>query len=219
LNSNSVLNKNIRQVLPYADIVEASLNLVPKIKLYLLNDTNMQHRFSPNEIQNIWSNTPYWSFCWASGHALAKYFSDNTQLIYAKNILDFGSGSGVVAIAAKFLGAAEVIALDEDPHAIIATQENAKLNNLEITTIQNLNQLDTPIDIVIAADVLYDRFNLPLLDDFPKLAPTTYIADSRIKNLANNMYFKIKELEADTLPAIEAKEFRHVTIFKNKDKL
>jgi len=48
-----------------------------------------------------------------------------------KTLLDFGCGSGVLAIAALLLGAKEVYACDIDPQAIIATRENAKLNGVE----------------------------------------------------------------------------------------
>ena len=54
-----------------------------------------------------------------------------------KTVLDFGCGSGVLAIAALMLGAADTFAVDIDPQALIATAENAKRNrvaqNLQIT--------------------------------------------------------------------------------------
>lgn len=45
-------------------------------------------------------------------------------------VLDLGSGSGVLAIAAVKLGAAQVYALDTDPIAITATEQNAAANNV-----------------------------------------------------------------------------------------
>lgn len=48
-----------------------------------------------------------------------------------KTVLDFGCGSGVLAIAALLLGAKEVYACDIDPQALLATRENAKLNGVE----------------------------------------------------------------------------------------
>lgn len=47
------------------------------------------------------------------------------------NILDFGCGSGILAIAALKLGAKSASGIDIDPQAIEATKENAKRNNLE----------------------------------------------------------------------------------------
>ncbi len=48
-----------------------------------------------------------------------------------KEVIDFGCGSGILAIAALKLGAAKVYAVDIDPQAILATQENAKRNLVE----------------------------------------------------------------------------------------
>ncbi len=45
-------------------------------------------------------------------------------------VIDYGSGSGILAIAAALLGAPRVIAVDNDPQAITATIENAKRNNI-----------------------------------------------------------------------------------------
>lgn len=43
-------------------------------------------------------------------------------------VVDYGCGSGVLGIAAAIKGAASVIAVDNDPQALIATRENAKRN-------------------------------------------------------------------------------------------
>lgn len=50
--------------------------------------------------------------------------------LQGKTVIDFGCGSGILAIAALKLGAKEAIAVDHDPQAIIATQNNAKANNI-----------------------------------------------------------------------------------------
>ncbi|WP_111657413.1 50S ribosomal protein L11 methyltransferase [Isoalcanivorax indicus] len=47
-----------------------------------------------------------------------------------KTVLDFGCGSGVLAIAALLLGAERVLACDIDPQALMATRENAALNGV-----------------------------------------------------------------------------------------
>src|SRR3546814_12985386 len=45
-----------------------------------------------------------------------------------KAVLDFGSGSGILALAALKLGAAEAAAVDNDPQALLATADNAERN-------------------------------------------------------------------------------------------
>ena len=47
------------------------------------------------------------------------------------SVIDYGCGSGILAIAALHLGAKNAIAVDIDQQAIIATNENAKINNVE----------------------------------------------------------------------------------------
>jgi ribosomal protein L11 methyltransferase len=47
-----------------------------------------------------------------------------------KTIVDYGCGSGVLAIAALKLGAARVIAIDNDPQALAATLDNAQRNGV-----------------------------------------------------------------------------------------
>lgn len=47
-----------------------------------------------------------------------------------KTLIDYGCGSGILAIAALKLGASKVYAVDIDPQAIIATKENAKRNDV-----------------------------------------------------------------------------------------
>jgi len=48
----------------------------------------------------------------------------------AWKILDLGTGSGILALAAKLLGATNVTAFDFDPHAVRVAQENAVLNQI-----------------------------------------------------------------------------------------
>jgi len=47
------------------------------------------------------------------------------------NIIDYGCGSGILAITAAKLGARQIWAIDNDPQALIATQDNAKNNSVE----------------------------------------------------------------------------------------
>ena len=68
-----------------------------------------------------------------------------------KTIIDFGCGSGILALAALKLGAKEVFALDNDPQALVATRENAKRNNLLKDNLIILDSFQIP---KITADIL-----------------------------------------------------------------
>jgi len=47
-----------------------------------------------------------------------------------KTVIDFGCGSGILAVAALLLGAKKVYATDIDPQAVLATKQNAELNGV-----------------------------------------------------------------------------------------
>ena len=53
------------------------------------------------------------------------------QRLAGEHVLDYGCGSGILALAALKLGAARAWAVDEDPQALAATARNARLNGLE----------------------------------------------------------------------------------------
>ncbi len=55
----------------------------------------------------------------------------DSQALEGKQLIDYGCGSGVLAIAAGLLGSAQVIAIDNDPQALIATRDNCAKNQLQ----------------------------------------------------------------------------------------
>ena len=52
------------------------------------------------------------------------------EAISDKQVIDYGCGSGILAIAAAKLGAKQVIAIDNDPQALLATRDNAERNSV-----------------------------------------------------------------------------------------
>jgi len=87
--------------------------------------------------------------------ALCLEWLDGTELA-DQTLLDFGCGSGILAIAALKLGAAHAIAVDHDPQAIDATRANADRNQVADRLLagapESLDQLGTrlPADLVVA---------------------------------------------------------------------
>ena len=69
------------------------------------------------------------------------------------NVIDFGCGTGILSIAAAKLGATSVIAIDNDPQAVLSSKENVTKNNCEniISTIHSIDRQDSnQCDLLIA---------------------------------------------------------------------
>ena len=82
------------------------------------------------------------------------------------DVIDFGCGTGILAIAAAKLGALRVLAIDNDPQAIISSKDNVINNQCEsiIKTIHSKNEIDFEGCDLLIANILTN----PLI----KLAPT-----------------------------------------------
>lgn len=66
-------------------------------------------------------------------------------------VLDYGCGSGILAIAARMLGAARVVGVDLDPAAVSTAQENARANAVDATFgLPDLAEAQGRFDVVIA---------------------------------------------------------------------
>lgn len=184
------------------------------IRLWLVDPSNMERSFSPEETRRILEEPPYWSFCWASGLALARWLAQHPEWVRGKRVLDFGAGSGVAAIAAARAGAAEVVACDLDPLAIAACRANAGLNGVQLNYSADFFAEEDRFDLIIVADVLYDRANLPLLDAFLSRGREALVADSRVRDFQHPLYTRLGLLDACTWPDLaEPAEFRNVSLY------
>lgn len=207
------LTEKLRRLLKDAKIVATTMPLTPEIRLYLLSRDYPQEALTDEERRVLMEEPPFWAFCWSSGQVLAKWIRDFRKNLSGKRILDFGSGSGIAAIAAALSGAREVVALDTDPLSREAIMANAELNSVTIATADNLDLVKDDFDVILAADILYERNNFQLLDIFTERAQRVVVADSRVKELSEP-YVKIGHGTAVTCPDLdEPKEYRHVGIF------
>nr|WP_256355452.1 50S ribosomal protein L11 methyltransferase [Pseudomonas sp. PDM33] len=184
------------------------------IRLWLIDAQNMDREFSPDETRRILEEPPYWCFCWASGLVLAHWLAEKPEWVRGKRVLDFGAGSGIAAIAAAKAGAAEVVACDLDPLALDACRANAELNGVELSYSADFFQEEDRFDLIIVADVLYDRANLPLLDEFLSRGREALVADSRVRDFSHPLYQRLGILDGCTWPDLaEPAEFRHVSLY------
>jgi ribosomal protein L11 methyltransferase len=76
----------------------------------------------------------------------------DSRLPSQATVIDYGCGSGVLAIAAALLGASQAQAFDIDPQALIATRDNAAANHVaeRIRIHDNAAALHGPVDVVLA---------------------------------------------------------------------
>ena len=102
---------------------------------------------------------PFWAFAWPGGQALARYVLDHPDLVAGRSVLDLGSGSGLVAIAAAKAGAAGVVASEVDPLAVAAIGLNARANGVQAPAVLGdvLDGDGAGADVVLAGDVWYSR--------------------------------------------------------------
>ena len=65
-------------------------------------------------------------------------------------ILDYGCGSGILAIAAKKIGCKSALGVYIDPQALIASKDNAKLNNVNIEFIESSEPIEIKADLIVS---------------------------------------------------------------------
>ncbi len=209
------LCRNLQRTLPGIEVRRVSLPMCPAMALWLIDPGFPRGQLPPEVASAVLERPAYWAFCWASGQALASHLLARPERVAGKTVLDLGSGSGVVAIAAALAGAARVIACDIDADARDAVRANAELNGVEIELLASIEALHTAIDVVLVADLFYDLANHGLAARLPGLAGEVLIADSRLKDLPPGGYRQVAEINADTLPDLdESPEFRRVRIFE-----
>lgn len=132
----------------------------PEIQLHVADEATELWQKTEDELQEIGLPPPFWAFAWAGGQALARYILDNAQVANGRRVVDFASGSGLVAIAAARAGAQSVVASDLDPFAVAAIGINAAANGVaaQIRPVSSDLLGTVPeADLVLAADVFYER--------------------------------------------------------------
>jgi predicted nicotinamide N-methyase len=133
--------------------------LVPEIRLRLATEITPIWQATEETLAHSGLPPPFWAFAWAGGQALARYLLDHPAETAGRSVLDFGAGSGLVAIAAAKAGAASVLAAEIDHFAAAAIAANAALNDVAIaaSTTDLLDMVDPRWDVVTAGDVCYER--------------------------------------------------------------
>ena len=214
MDDQAFLQRELRAIIPGARLEPMCPAGCHGLELLLLNADYPQGELQPAQVARVMDNPLYWAFCWASGQVLAALLREHPEWVSGKRVLDFGCGSGVVAIAAALAGAAEVVACDIDPLALRATRANAALNGVDLVLADDFAAVSGTLDMIIVADVLYDRENFPWLRRFTERSERVLIADSRVKDFDEPPYRQIARRDSCTLPDLdESSEFRDVRVY------
>jgi len=119
-----------------------------------------------------------------------------------KNVLDFGTGTGILAILAEKLGAAKVYAIDNDEWSITNTKENIQLNNCTKIIIEQHDAIpqNDKYDVILA------NINLNVIT--ANLSAIKLVANADAKILLSGF---LKENETELLENIVKNSFHYIS--------
>ncbi|WP_114395902.1 class I SAM-dependent methyltransferase [Oleisolibacter albus] len=133
--------------------------LVPELPLWQATEITPLWQATEGWLAGHQVPPPFWAFAWAGGQALARHVLDHPALVAGRRVLDFASGSGLVALAAARAGAASVQAVEIDPFAEAAIRLNAAQHGLalEVTLADIIGRPQPGLAVLLAGDICYER--------------------------------------------------------------
>jgi predicted nicotinamide N-methyase len=141
-----------------AHTVLAEVPFVPEIKLFAATDVTPLWRATQAWLGTFGLDVPFWCVPWAGGQALARWVLDHPEAVRGLRVVDFGAGSGLVALACARAGARTVRAIDVDPLAVAACLLNAEANGVSLdVTCDDVVDSALDADVLLAGDVWYER--------------------------------------------------------------
>jgi predicted nicotinamide N-methyase len=203
----------------HANTVLSTPSLVPEIRLHLATEILPLWRKTEEEIERTGLPPPYWAFAWAGGQALARYVLDHPGIVSGRRVLDFGAGSGLVAIAAAKAGAAEVTAADIDAFAAAAIGFNATANGVALTTTQT-DVLAAPAswDTILVGDMCYER---PLAETLlgwltraARDGAQVYLGDPGRSYFPKSGVERLASYQVQTLRDLEDRDIRDTAVYR-----
>ena len=193
--------------------------LTPEIRLWLADEAAPIWRKTEEELGAMGLPPPFWAFAWAGGQALARYVLDNPALVAGRRVLDFASGSGLVAIAAALAGAAETEASDIDAFAVAAIEANAAENGAAVLPrLEDLVGADEGWDVVLAGDVSYERDMAEAVTGWlaalARRGATVLVGDPRRTYLALDRLESVVEYRVPVTRELEDSEIKRTGVFR-----
>ena len=191
----------------------------PELSLHVADEATELWQRTEEELGKIDLPPPFWAFAWAGGQALARYILDHPETVRGRRVLDFASGSGLVAIAAMKAGAAEVTACDIDSFAIAAIQLNARANDVTVTPLQaDLIGQDQGWETVLAGDICYERELAARVTDWlfglSERGATVLIGDPGRSYLPQERLQRLEIYEVPVTRTLEDAEIKKTGVWK-----
>lgn len=192
-------------------------SLVPEVTLHVAADVVALWEAIEEECGVAPTEPPFWAAAWPGGQALARYVLDVPRTVAGRSVLDLGSGSGLVAVAAALAGADGVVASEIDPFGHAAIAVNAEVNGVPPISVVGdvLGEPPPDVDVVLAGDVCYDREMservLPWLEAARERGAEVYLGDP------GRPYVPVGRLQSVAtfdVPDTEGPQFRCTTVWK-----
>jgi predicted nicotinamide N-methyase len=192
---------------------------VPEIRLHLADEAHALWRKTEEELEAIGLPPPFWAFAWAGGQGLARYILDHPETVRGRRVLDFATGSGLVAIAAAKAGAASVVAADIDAFCAAAIRLNAAANGLALDFIStDCVGTDGGWDVVLAGDVFYDKAFadrlIPWFETLTRRGAEVLIGDPGRSYLPGARLTALAVYEVPVTRALEDSEVKRTTVWR-----
>ena len=191
----------------------------PEISLQLADEATALWEKTEEELGEIGLPPPFWAFAWAGGQALARYILDEPEIVAGKRVLDFASGSGLVAIAAAKAGAREVEASEIDVFAVEAIAINARANGVSINPrLDDVIGRDAGWDVILAGDVSYERDMAQRVTDWlaglAARGATVLVGDPGRSYLARERLEAVAEYRVPVTRALEDSEIKKTSVWR-----
>ncbi len=192
---------------------------VPEIRLHLADEAHDLWHRTEAELEAIGLEPPFWAFAWAGGQGLARYVLDHPETVAGRRVVDFATGSGLVAIAAMKTGAAHVLASDIDPFCGAAVALNAAENDVAVqTTDRDLVGAALDCDVLLAGDVFYDRaFTerlVPWLRHLTAAGVTVLVGDPGRAYLPRERLTELARYQVPVTRILEDAEVKRTTVWR-----
>lgn len=212
--------------------------LIPEVDLHLATEVVPLWRKTEEELEAEGIPPPYWAFAWSGGQALARYVLDHREMVAARSVLDFGTGSGLVAIAAAKAGARMVVAADIDGFAATAIGLNCWANGIscmvrrpaadgngsgrrgekiEIVT-EDLIGRPCSWDVILVGDMCYER---PLaerllnwLGDCARRGAMVLLGDPGRAYFPRSGAVRLATYRVQTTRELEDREIRETSVYR-----